>query len=129
LNPRTIRGTAHDPVERVHLAHEMALSEAADRRIARHHPDRLASQGYQGDLCAQTRGRMGGFGPGMAATHNENVKCAMFHVKHSSFAKAEAREDLVQQVLDIDAPHQRFERTTRPANILDGKFRRFRPNG
>ena len=40
LNPRRIRDPAHQPVERIDLAHEMALAEPPDRRIARHLADR-----------------------------------------------------------------------------------------
>ena len=40
LDARPVDRPAHDAVERIDLAHEMALAEPADRRIARHLADR-----------------------------------------------------------------------------------------
>src|SRR5215831_14811222 len=42
LDPRPIDRPAHDAVEGIDLAHEMALAEPADRRVARHLADRGA---------------------------------------------------------------------------------------
>ena len=45
LDAGGVGGAAHQPVERVDLAHEMALAEAADRRIAGHLADRREALG------------------------------------------------------------------------------------
>ncbi len=42
LDAGAIDRPAHDAVERIDLAHQMALAEAADRRVARHLADRRA---------------------------------------------------------------------------------------
>ena len=36
VDPRLVDGAAHDAVERVDLPHEVALADAADRRVAGH---------------------------------------------------------------------------------------------
>src|SRR5438046_561573 len=36
LDPRAIDRAAHDAVERIDLAHQMAFADSADRRVARH---------------------------------------------------------------------------------------------
>jgi hypothetical protein len=41
LDAGRVRHAAHQPAERVHLAHERALADAADRRVARHDADRV----------------------------------------------------------------------------------------
>ncbi len=46
---------------------------------------------------------MRSFGASMATTDNNDVK--MFHVKHSSLPDAKARENFIQQMLDIHAAH------------------------
>ena len=42
LNARGIDRPAHRPAQRVDLANDLALSDAADRRIAAHLPDGIA---------------------------------------------------------------------------------------
>ena len=42
LNPGSVGGARHQPVEGVDFAHQMALAEPADRGVARHHADRFA---------------------------------------------------------------------------------------
>ncbi len=62
---------AHQAVERIDLAHQMALAEAADRRVARHHADR------RGGMRQQRRARAGArrcgrrLGAGMAAADHD----------------------------------------------------------
>ena len=50
LDAGGVRGARHDAVERVDLAHQMALAQAADRGIARHFADR-------GEPMGDERGR------------------------------------------------------------------------
>ena len=45
LDAAEVGGAAHHAVERVDLAHQMALAEPADRRIAGHRADRLRGSG------------------------------------------------------------------------------------
>jgi hypothetical protein len=52
---RGIGRARHQPVEGVDLAHEMALAEAADRRIAAHRADRLARSNETSPVRAPIR--------------------------------------------------------------------------
>ena len=45
--PRQVRRAAHDPAERIHLAHDRALGDPADRGIAGHLADGLEILGQQ----------------------------------------------------------------------------------
>ena len=47
LDPRAVDRPAHDAVERVDFAHEVPLTEPADRRVARHLADRGSFMGQQ----------------------------------------------------------------------------------
>ncbi len=110
LDARAVRHAAHDAVEGVHLAHEMALSEATDGGIAGHHAHGGELQRKKGGAGAGAGGRVGSLAAGMAAAHHDDVEimCAMFHVKHS-LADAEAGEDLAEYILHPDAAHKGVE--------------------
>ncbi len=56
LDAGPVRGARHGTTERVDLAHEMALSDATDRRIAAHLPKRLDALREQERARAHTRG-------------------------------------------------------------------------
>src|SRR5262249_50989641 len=97
--PGPVDRPAHDAVERVDLAHEMAFAEPADRRVARHLADRRPLVGQEQRLRPEPRGRRSRLAPGMPAADHDDVvipqtrahgcetyKAAMrlsrFHVKH-----------------------------------------------
>ena len=63
----------HRATERVDLAHQVALADAANRRIAAHRAELLDALGQQ--QCARThaRGRKRGFGAGVAAADYDDV--------------------------------------------------------
>ena len=73
LDAAGVRHPAHEAVERVDLAHEMALSEPADRRIARHGADGRGPLRDHGGARAHPRGGRSGFAAGMAAADNDHV--------------------------------------------------------
>jgi hypothetical protein len=52
LNPGAVDGPRHDPVEGVDLAHQMALAQPADGRVAGHLADRLQRVGDQAAMAA-----------------------------------------------------------------------------
>ena len=73
LDARLVRHPAHQAVERVDLAHQVALAEAADGRVARHLADGVQAMGeQQGARAGAGRGR-GGLAPGMAAADHDHI--------------------------------------------------------
>ena len=105
LDAGGVGGPAHDPVQRVDLAHQMAFAQAADRRIAatsrrcRRAPASPAPRARP-SAPPHARPRVPAWPPPI----DDHVE--MFHVKHSSLADAEAGEDLVQQHFHIHPPDQ-----------------------
>ena len=73
LDAAGVRHPAHEAVEGVDLAHEMALPEPADRRIARHGADGRGPLRDHGGARAHPRGGRSGFAAGMAAADNDHV--------------------------------------------------------
>ena len=63
----------HHAAERVHLADELRLAHAADRRVAAHLPDGVAVGGQQRRAGAEPGGGAGRFHPGMAGSDHEHV--------------------------------------------------------
>ena len=90
LDAATVGDASHQPVERIDLAHQMALAEPADRRIARHGADGGEAMRHQRGLGAHARGRRRGLAARMPAAHDDHVK----YVIHSlSLARASIRPD------------------------------------
>ena len=65
MNRCLVCRAGHNPAERVDLAHQMALADAADRRIARHAADVAAPEGDQRHTGAAARGGRGCFHAGV----------------------------------------------------------------
>ena len=86
LNAGSIGGARHHAVERVDLAHQMALAQAADRRVAGHFADRREAVGDERGWRAAARRRGRGFASRMAPADDNDVKfhsgVRLFHVKH-----------------------------------------------
>ena len=76
LDAGAIRGARHGAAERIDLAHEVALADAAHRRVAAHLPERLDALGEQQRLRAHARGRKRGLGAGVAATDDDDIEWA-----------------------------------------------------
>ena len=74
LDAGRVGGARHDPVQRVDLAHQMALAEAADRRIAGHLADRCEPMGDERGRGAAARRRGRGFAARMPAADDNDVK-------------------------------------------------------
>ncbi len=68
-----VGGARHQPVEHVELAHQMALANPADRRVARHLPDILGAEGQQADARAAPGRGSRSLAAGMAGADDEHV--------------------------------------------------------
>jgi hypothetical protein len=73
LNAGSIRDPAHQAVHGIDLTNQMALAEPANRRIARHHADRVETQCHQSGFGAGARGSAGRLAPCMAAAHHNHI--------------------------------------------------------
>ena len=73
MDPGLIRHSAHEPVERVDLPHQMALADPADRGIARHLPERFQLVGQQQRPRAHAGGGRGGLTSRVAAADHDDI--------------------------------------------------------
>ena len=89
LDAGGVRHTAHQPVQGIDLADEVALAQAADRRIARHGADRGRVVGDQRGARAAARRGGRGLDAGMATADDgdvEPVGCGVGHRVTSSLS-------------------------------------------
>src|SRR3546814_334015 len=132
MDRRAVRRARHPPVERVDFAHQMALAESADRRVARHRPDQRRIETDERDARAEPRGGGGGLGPGVSTTDDDDIessatlhdggalsakraanppKCDRCDVSRgTSFPDTEASEQGVEHLLDPGASCNAIER-------------------
>ncbi len=68
-----IGGARHQPVEHVELAHQMALADAADRRIARHLTYVFRAEREQANARAAASRGSRSLAAGMAGADHQNV--------------------------------------------------------
>ena len=73
VDARRVRGLRHDPAERPDFPRHRPLGHAPDRRIAAHLRDSRQVGSDEQRLRAQTRGGGCSLGPGVSATHGDNV--------------------------------------------------------
>ena len=92
LDAAAIGDAAHQAVQRVDLAHQMALAEPADRRIAGHRADGREAMGHQRGLRAHAGGRGRGFAAGVAAADHDDVE-AISMAQGLEYAAAFSRAD------------------------------------
>ena len=74
LNTAAVDGPPHDAVKGIDLAHQLALGQTPDRRIAGHFADCRGLMGQQqrrGPLARRRRGRLGS---GVPAAHHNDVE-------------------------------------------------------
>ncbi len=74
LNAGGVSHAAHEPVERIDLAHQMALAEAADGRVAGHLTDRVEAVGEKRGPGAEARGRRCSLAAGVPAADDDHVE-------------------------------------------------------
>ena len=92
---------AHHPVQRINFADKMPFSKTTNRWVTGHHTNSIAPQSYQRDCHIHPRCRMGRLGPGVTTADYDDIKMALFHVKHSLFAQTEASENLIENMFHI----------------------------
>ena len=85
LDAGGVGDAAHQAVEGVDLAHQVALAEAADGRIAGHLADRGEGVGDERRARAHARSRGRGFAAGVAAAHNDHVELSFGHTGEIRF--------------------------------------------
>ena len=85
------------------------LPSPADRGIAGHFTNAVKTLRHQGRSRAQPRRRQRRLHACMPAAHHHHVE-VVFHVKQTLLSDAETLEDLIEDQLDINAPHERIER-------------------
>ena len=74
LDPRFVGRLGHRAAQCVDLLDEMPFPDAPDRRIAGHLAQRFDVVREQQRFAAHASGRKRGFGPGVTAANNDNVK-------------------------------------------------------
>ncbi len=74
MDRRAVGGARHQPIEHVELADEVALADAADRRIARHLSRVFGAEGQQADARAAAGRGSRSFAAGMAGADDDDVK-------------------------------------------------------
>jgi hypothetical protein len=74
LNAGGVDRPAHRAAERIDLANNLALADAADRRIAAHLPDGVAVRREQCGIRSKSRGSERGLDSGVAGANNDYIK-------------------------------------------------------
>ena len=74
LDPAGIGHAAHETVQGIDLADQMALAETADGGIAGHRSDGRETMGHQGSLRTHPRSGTRGFAAGMSAADDDDVE-------------------------------------------------------
>ena len=90
LDARLVRHLPHRAAERVHFFDEVALADAADRRIAGELPDRIEIVRDEQRAASHARRGQSGFGSGMAAADHDDVKS--FRKNHKNSFVGSVRE-------------------------------------
>ena len=74
LDAALVDHPAHQPVERIDLADQVAFAEPADRRVARHRTDSIEAMGHQRRARAHARGGRRGLAAGVPAPNHDDVE-------------------------------------------------------
>ncbi len=74
MDCRSIGGAAHQPIERIDLADQMALADSADRRVAAHRPNCLEVESHQGRARAHPGSNGRSLDPGVPAANNDDIE-------------------------------------------------------
>ena len=74
LDARLVGRNRHRTTERIDFLDQVALADAANRRIAAHRTQRLDVVRNQQGLHTHARCRQGGFGAGVTAAYDDHVK-------------------------------------------------------
>ena len=74
LDAGAVGDAAHQAVERIDLAHQMALAEPADRRVAGHLADGREAVRHENRIGAESGRRRRGFRAGMPTSDDDDVR-------------------------------------------------------
>ena len=74
LDPRKVGRLPHDPVQRIYLAHQMAFTDAADRRITGHLTDGFETLRDEQRAGARASSRHRGFSACVTCANDNHVK-------------------------------------------------------
>ena len=80
LDADRIRDLAHDSAKSIHLADQMSLGDAANRRVARHLRDEIDVQRVERGLQSHACGGHGGLASGMASADDDYIE--LFRERH-----------------------------------------------
>src|SRR5579864_7677210 len=100
LDAGGVGDAAHQAVERVDFANQVALAETADRRVAGHDADCLEALGDQRRGRAEAGRRRGRLAAGMTAADDDDVEFhlrspfTLFHVKQGNHFPMHKREKI-----------------------------------
>ena len=86
LDAGRVGDAPHQAVQRIDLAHQVALTEPADSRVARHLANCREFVGDQRGACAHAGRRSRSLAAGMAATDNDDVEGRLEHWVAISFS-------------------------------------------
>src|SRR5688572_8630111 len=93
LDAGPVDDSAHDTAERIYLSNNMAFSDPADRRIARHLPDKVKIDRYQRRLCAKPRRGRCRLAPCVAGTDYNYIKAFVKHFNYRYRSKGYLHAD------------------------------------
>ena len=108
LDAALVGDAAHQPVERIDLAHQMALAEPADRRIAGHRPDGREAVRDQRGARAHARGRGRGLAAGVAAANHDDIEGGHGIHPQGLYPKCRTRNKISMRFAAIVAPANRI---------------------
>ena len=74
LNTCPVDRPTHNAVERIDLAHQMALAKPANGRVAGHLANPVSAHRHKGGSCTHARGGSGGLTARMPSTDDDDVK-------------------------------------------------------
>ncbi len=74
LDAGLVGGRCHGAAQRIHLAYQMALADAADRRVAAHRPEGVEVVGQQQRVRPCPRCGERGLGAGVAAADDDDIE-------------------------------------------------------
>ena len=131
MDARGIRRTSHQAIQRVDLANQMTLSNAADCGVAAHLTDRprIMSQKQRPRPATRRGGR--GFAAGMPAPHDDYIERTVIHRPRYRrlLPNAELRKHPVENAFGIHRAGQAPQGTQRGPQALSSQFRKGRELG
>jgi hypothetical protein len=122
LDPGTIGGAGHDAPQRINLAHQVALADAANGRVAGHLADGFDVVGEQQGATTHARAGRRGLGTGVAAADDDHIVCS--GVVHE--CTCVSGRSIIRKSADLPQPGRRNKKAAisrpRPSWIREFRF-------